>query len=137
MVLQDDEKHHSPCGTTTLDKMELFNLFLEKIVLMFLHLLKKNNSVLYRFVHFKGNVGVTDSRLQNRVNPLFCILQLLYSLYWCSFNLSALLRSGSLPDSAQTESEARHMGNDVFFHSKKRKRKKKKLKINVCETSFF
>lgn len=32
MVLQDDEKHHSPCGTTTLDNTELFNLLLEKLV---------------------------------------------------------------------------------------------------------
>ncbi len=83
---------------------------------------KKTNSVLCRFVHFNGNVGVTDSRLQNRAYPLFCILQLLYSLYWCSFNLSALLRSGSPPGSAQTENEASHMGNDVFCHSKKKKK---------------
>lgn len=32
MVLQDDEKHHSPCGTTTQDNTELFNLLLEKLV---------------------------------------------------------------------------------------------------------
>lgn len=101
---------------------------------MFLHLMKKKNSVLCRFVHFTGNREVTDSRLQNRACPLFCILQLLYSFYWCSFNLSALLHSGSLPGSAQTESEASHMGNDVFCHSKK---KKKKLKIKVCGELLF
>lgn len=32
MVLHDDEKHHSPCGTTTLDNTELLNLLLEKLV---------------------------------------------------------------------------------------------------------
>lgn len=121
MVLHDDEKHHSPCGTTTLDNTEIFNLLLEKLVFNVFTLNEKKKSVLCRFVHFKGKVEVTDSRLQNRVYPLFCILQFLYSLYWCSFNLSALLNSGSLPGSAQTESEASHMGNDVFCHLKKKK----------------
>lgn len=31
MVLQDDEKHHSPCGTTTLDNMALFKLKKKKV----------------------------------------------------------------------------------------------------------
>lgn len=64
MVLQDDEKHHSPCGTTTLDNTELFNLLLEKNnVLMFLHLVNKKP---FCAVHFKRNVWVADSRLQTR-----------------------------------------------------------------------
>lgn len=136
MVLHDDEKHHSPCGTTTLDNTELLNLLLEKLVFdVFTLNEKKKNSVLCRFVHFTGNREVTDSRLQNRACPLFCILQLLYSFYWCSFNLSALLHSGSLPGSAQTESEASHMGNDVFCHSKKKK--KKNLRSKSVVSYFF
>lgn len=53
---------------------------------MFLHLMKKKDSVLCRFVHFKG-VGVTDSRLQNIAYPLLhftafiqFVLVLIYSL---------------------------------------------------------
>lgn len=90
---------------------------------------EKKQTILCRFVHFKGNVGVTDSRLQTRAYPLLCILQLLYSLYWCSFNLSALPRSGSLPGSAQTESEASHMGNDVFCHSNKDEKRSTSVKL--------
>lgn len=43
MVLHNDEKHHSPCGNTTLDNTELFNLLLEKLVLNVFTLNEKKN----------------------------------------------------------------------------------------------
>ena len=89
--------------------------------------LNEKKSVLCRFVHFKG-VGVTDSRLQNRAYPLFCILQLLYSLYWCSFNLSALLRSGSLPESAQNRKVKLATWEMMFSVIQKKKERKKRKK---------
>lgn len=125
---------------TTSDNMELFQL----MCLMFLHLQwkKKKKAVLFCavFVHLKGSAGVTDSRLQRereRASPLFCILQLLYTVCtWCSFNLSALPRSGSTTwICTKQKVKLSHMGNDVFCHSKKKK--KKNHKINVCETIFF
>lgn len=47
---------------------------------MFLHSMKKK-TFLCRFVHFRGNIEVTNNRLQDREYHLLCILQLLYSLY--------------------------------------------------------
>lgn len=104
---------------------------------------RNEKKILFCAVSFTSK-EVRDSRLQNRAYPLFCILQLLYSLYWCSFNLSALPHSGSLPGSAQTESEAIATWEMMFSVILKKKNKKKKIieknrkkKINVCETIFF
>lgn len=76
----------------------------------FLHLLKKKPV----FV-----------RLQTQACPLLCILQLFYSLYWCSFkSLKPSLHSGCPPGSAQSEAEPRgqrHLPSFIF--SKKNKKK--------------
>lgn len=108
---------------------------------MFLHVTKKK--ILFCAVSFTSK-EVRDSRLQNRACPLFCILQLLYSLYWCSFNLSALPHSGSLPGSAQTESEAIATWEMMFSvilkkkkTRKKKQRKKRKKKRSTSVKLFF
>lgn len=65
---------------------------------------KKNLLGAVFFLHIRGKTK-SDRKLEHIL--FFCVLQLLYSLYWCSFNLSASPRSGSLPlDLHKTDREA-------------------------------
>lgn len=65
-------------------------------------------------------VRLTDVWLQNRAYTLLCVFTAITQVCTGALLISALLHSGSLSESAQTESEASHMGDDVFCHSKEK-----------------
>ena len=125
MVLQDDEKHHSPCGT--LDNTELFNLLLEKHVfnVFTLNGEREKKSVLCRFFCSLQSRSVGLQKQSVSLSSAF------YSFYTVCTGAHLISQprhtQAHYLDLHKTESEASHMGNDVFpSFGKKQKTKKKK-----------
>ena len=126
MVLQDDEKHHSPCGT--LDNTELFNLLLEKHV--------SNVFTLNGERKKKNLFCAVFCSLQSRSDGLQKQSISLSSAFYSFYTVCTGAHLISQPRHAQahyldlhkTESEASHMGNDVFpsFGKKTKKKNRKK-----------
>lgn len=104
---------------------------------MFLHLMEKKKTVPFRWLL---DVGATYRVLLFlTVIHLFCLFQLLYRLYWCSFYAywpTPRLHRLDLHNNNNNKTQTiwSHMGNDVFCYLKM----KKKFRSNVCgELPFY
>lgn len=126
---ENDEKHRRPCGTPTLWLYRAFKAGFrykrEKKIQVFLRELfkeKKINQPVPFCFSSHGNL-----ELQTRAYPLLCILQLLYSFYWCSLNLSLRLTTWICTN--RRWSYVSHGPRWVFCHAKEKKKSSASVKL--------
>lgn len=137
MVLQEWWETSSPMWHRKLyDSTECLKLDLDtkekkKYKCFYVNFLKKkiNQPVPFCFSS-KGNL-----ELQTRAYPLLCILQLLYSFYWCSLNLSLRLTTWICTNTRR--SYVSHGPRSVFCHAKEKRKKKSSASVKLFRVFFF
>jgi len=135
MVLHDDEKHHSPCGTTTLDNTELLNLLLEKLVFD-VFTLNEKKKILFCAVLF-------TSQETEKWQTVDCkIERVLFSAFYSFYTVFTGAHLISQPCYIQAHCLDLHkqkvkLATWEMMFSVIRRKKKKKLKIKVCGELLF